>query len=203
MEETFGGMRDFVMVYLDDNIIFGEKKAHLLNIEKILQKLKKVEIKVKLKKCTFLQDKVEFLGYVISKNGIEINSKKVKTTEKLEPLTNRKELRSFLEATNSLRKFILNYAKLASPLTRLSIKFTANSTSKWQGAWNPLEGLLERINIDIRGKLPISKKQNEYLLVIIDDFSKYVLAIPIRNTKAETIINALITQLFTIFGIPK
>uniref|UniRef100_A0A0N5C479 RNA-directed DNA polymerase n=1 Tax=Strongyloides papillosus TaxID=174720 RepID=A0A0N5C479_STREA len=83
------------------------------------------------------------------------------------------------------------------------IKFAPNITSHWEGTWDVPKGPWIRLNIDIRGRLQTTKRRNEYLLVIVDDFSKYSLAIPMRNIKSETIINTLIIHVFTIFGYPE
>lgn len=57
---------------------------------------------------------------------------------------------------------------------------------------------LERLAIDIMGPLPLTKKKNSYLMVAGDYFTKWIDAIPIKNQKAHTIVQKLIT----IFGVP-
>ena len=58
------------------------------------------------------------------------------------------------------------------------------------------------IHIDIAGPLLITQSLNHYILVIIDGFSKYVIATPLRNQKARTISQKLIDEVFCKFGCP-
>lgn len=61
----------------------------------------------------------------------------------------------------------------------------------------------EKVFIDHIGPLPKSTKGNKYILTVVDSFSKFVLLLPTRNTKAKTTINLLSTRVFSIFGPPK
>lgn len=61
----------------------------------------------------------------------------------------------------------------------------------------------EKIFIDHIGPLPRSTKGNVHILSIVDAFSKFSIFIPVRNTKAQTTINALSSRVFSIFGSPK
>jgi hypothetical protein len=76
-------------------------------------------MKVQLDKTEFLRNEVEFLGFIVSDEGIKSNPKKVKFINDLPPPKNLKELRSFLVMTNYYRRFIPHYAKIAKPLTCL------------------------------------------------------------------------------------
>uniref|UniRef100_A0A0K0DTU5 RNA-directed DNA polymerase n=1 Tax=Strongyloides stercoralis TaxID=6248 RepID=A0A0K0DTU5_STRER len=84
------------------------------------------------------------------------------------------------------------------------IKYHPGTTySQWLGKWDIPKIPFERINMDIRGPLPETLRFNKYLLVIVDDLSMYALTLPLWKTNSECIIEALITKVFPIFGLPK
>jgi len=70
-------------------------------------------------KCEFFKPKVEFLGYVVSKNGLAMDPHKVDAILNWPEPKNLHELRSFLGLGNYYRKFIQHYAKITTPLTLL------------------------------------------------------------------------------------
>lgn len=108
-------------VYIDDIVIFGKDIDETMkNIETILSRLQEANLKVNLEKTQFLKTEVEFLGYVITPEGIRTDPKKVEAIQKLLPPENLKELKSFLGLTSYYRKFIRDYAKIAKPLTNLT-----------------------------------------------------------------------------------
>ena len=62
---------------------------------------------------------------------------------------------------------------------------------------------LERVGIDIMGPITTSESGNKYVLVIEDYFTKWTMALPIKNQEAETIAQAFVTQFVRNFGVPK
>uniref|UniRef100_A0A0N5C0U7 RNA-directed DNA polymerase n=1 Tax=Strongyloides papillosus TaxID=174720 RepID=A0A0N5C0U7_STREA len=83
------------------------------------------------------------------------------------------------------------------------VKFQPETTTEWRGTWDIPDGPWQRLNMDIRGPLPITIRKNEYLLVAVDEFSKFTIALPIRKTKTEDIIFAINTSIFCLYGPPK
>jgi hypothetical protein len=61
----------------------------------------------------------------------------------------------------------------------------------------------ERLGIDICGPFPITERGNKYLLVVSDYFTKWLEAIPIENQEAKTIVDALIRDVISRFGVPR
>lgn len=107
-------------VYIDDIIIFGpDEQTHLKNIETIFDTLQRANIKVQLNKCEFLKKEVEYLGFIISTEGIKTNPAKITAIQAIKPPNTIKELRSFLGMSGFYRRFIKDYAKIAKPLTSL------------------------------------------------------------------------------------
>ena len=78
----------------------------------------------KISKCEFFKEAVEYLGHIISSKGISTDPKKITTIQDWPQPKNIKELQSFLGLCNYYRRFILDYSKVAAPLTDLTHKDT-------------------------------------------------------------------------------
>ena len=84
-----------------------------------MQRLEKANIKLKINKCQFFTEKVKFLGHEISTEGMKMCERRVKSIEKMPCPENKKQLQSFLGATNYYRMFVKKFAKIAAPLYQL------------------------------------------------------------------------------------
>ena len=69
----------FVAVYIDDVIIYtkGTMEQHLDHLRLVFKTLKKAMLKIKLKKCHFCLPSLSFLGYVVGRDGIQPDPKKI------------------------------------------------------------------------------------------------------------------------------
>jgi hypothetical protein len=124
MNDVFREYLDrFVVCYLDDILIYSKNiEEHEEHVKLVLQKLREKGLYAKAEKCAFHQPKVEFLGYVISSEGLLMDPKKVQAvTEWALPKTVR-DVQCFLGFANFYRIFIKNYSQVAAPLTRLTCK---------------------------------------------------------------------------------
>jgi hypothetical protein len=108
----------FCVAYLDDILIYSDSlEEHREHVRKVLEKLKEAKLYLKASKCEFTIQRTEFLGYVITSEGTDIDKSKVMAIlEWPEPKTI-KQLRGFLGLANYYRRFIRNYSKIAKPLT--------------------------------------------------------------------------------------
>jgi hypothetical protein len=107
-------------IYIDDIIIFGKNETeHFQNLEQIFRTLETANMKVQLDKCEFFKTEVEFLGFIVSRDGIKTNRKKIEAIADMPLPKTLKDLRSFLGLSGYYRRFIYDYAKLAKPLTSL------------------------------------------------------------------------------------
>jgi hypothetical protein len=111
--------------YIDD-IIAGSQRFsdHLLELQKLFDKLKEVGLHLKLAKCSWCKTQLNFLGHTISAKGIYPDPKKIEVVQKLTPPVDLKSLRRFLGLTSYYRKFIRHYAQVAHPLNSLLRKGT-------------------------------------------------------------------------------
>ena len=116
-----GYIMSICVVYLDDIVVYSDTKQGLYeNLDKVFQRLRESNLRLRPKKCHFLKEKVEFLGHVVSADGVECTNSHIKdVTEWCEP-KNVKELQSFLGFANFYRRFVENFAAIAEPLTRLT-----------------------------------------------------------------------------------
>lgn len=107
------------LVYLDDIIIFGSSlQQHLDNLNKVLKRLIEANLKVQLDKCEFLQKQCEFLGHIVTENGIKPNPNKIEKILSWPLPKTAKQIKGFLGLLGYYRKFIKDFAKLTKPLTR-------------------------------------------------------------------------------------
>lgn len=107
------------LVYMDDIIIFSSSlEEHIKNLQQVFEKLQESRLKVQLDKSEFLRTEVEFLGHVITKDGIKPNSKKLVAIQKFPIPKTAKEIKSFLGLLGYYRRFIKGFAKLTKPFTK-------------------------------------------------------------------------------------
>jgi len=85
----------------------------------VLNTLAEHKLCAKFKKCDFWMEKVHFLGYVISKEGISVDPAKVTAVVDWPRPTYISEVRSFLGVAGYYRRFVKDFLKIASPLTQL------------------------------------------------------------------------------------
>ena len=113
----------FVVVFIDDILIYSRSDAeHEEHLRIVLQLLREKELYAKLKKCEFWLREVTFLGHVISADGVAVDPKKIDAIRDWPRPTTVTEVRSFLGLAGYYRRFVEGFAKLSTPLTRLTRK---------------------------------------------------------------------------------
>lgn len=119
----------FCIVYLDDILVFSDTlEEHIDHVRKVLRKLRERDLFCKLSKCQFHVTETDFLGFIVSSEGISMDPRKVTSILNWPEPRSIKQLQSFLGLANFYRRFILNYSKIATPLTSLNRK---GSHFKW------------------------------------------------------------------------
>ncbi|KAA0033837.1 Ty3/gypsy retrotransposon protein [Cucumis melo var. makuwa] len=113
-------LRKLVLVFFDDILVYSKNENdHLVHLGKVLSILRKHKLYANRKKCSFAQHKIEYLGHVISGEGVEVDPEKIKSIVEWPVPTNIKEVRGFLGLTGYYRRFVQNYGTIAAPLTQL------------------------------------------------------------------------------------
>jgi hypothetical protein len=98
------------------------EEEHREHLRQVLELLRKHKLYGKISKCEFGVKKTEFLGHMISKDGITACDDKVKAIREWPVPKKLTDLRKFLGLTSYYRRYVKNYAKITAPLTRLSKK---------------------------------------------------------------------------------
>ena len=93
---------------------------HCDHLNTALDKLGRAKLCGRLHKCEFLKDKVDYLGFEVSKNGIHTSPEKVKAVLDWPRPQTVHNIRSFLGLASYYRKFIKGFSQVAKPLTDLT-----------------------------------------------------------------------------------
>ena len=113
----------FVVVYLDDILVYSKSEAeHVEHLRIVLQRLREHKLFAKLSKCQFCRSSVEFLGHVVSADGIGMD--KVQAVQDWPQPRTVKDIMQFVGLTNYYRKFVKSYAAITVPLYELLKKYT-------------------------------------------------------------------------------
>ena len=111
------------VLYLDDIITFGKTfDETLLNLELVFERLRKAGLLLKPSKCRLFQESVEFLGHVLSQEGISCDPNKLEAIKNWPKPQKVKDVRSFLGLALYYRKHIRSCATIAAPLNALTKK---------------------------------------------------------------------------------
>ena len=119
METCLGEMhlKCICIIYLDDIIVFSKTpEEHIERLRGVFVKLAAAGLRLKPSKCKFFKSKVNYLGHIVSKEGIETDPRKNEAIEKWPVPKTVTEVRSFLGFINYYHKFIPQYAQVAKPL---------------------------------------------------------------------------------------
>jgi len=145
MDLTLTGLNlEVCIFYLDDIPIFSRiPEQHLVRLEQVLERLRRVNLKLKPSKCCLMQGKVNFLGHVISGEGIATNPEKVRLVKEWPTPRDLRQLRSFLGLAGYYRRFVKGYAETAALLNAMMKKGkTFHWTDDCQAAFEQLKEAL-------------------------------------------------------------
>ena len=162
---------NFAMGYIDHIIIFSKtEEEHLQHLEEIFDQLWKAGLKLKLQKCSFFKKHIQYLGHLISDEGIQPLPDKLESITKMPTLQNAKQVKQFLGLVGYYRKFVPCFPDISRPLTWLTQKNKGfNWTTECDKCFQMLKDYLQEAPI-----LRYPDPSADY--VLYTDASKYAYA---------------------------
>ena len=128
MNDSFRDMiaEGWLIIYMDD-LLISSLDCHLDTeyTRRVLQRLKELNLHLKIKKCKFSVSHINYLGMILSPGHIEMDPTKLDGIRNWPTLAKVKDIHSFLGFTNFYRKFIGDYSNIAHPLLDLTKKDTS------------------------------------------------------------------------------
>ena len=118
-----------VFVYLDDIIIasptFGD---HLKHLAEVFRRLRDAKLRLNPEKCQFCRSELQYLGHVVTRDGIHTDPKKISAVADWPAPTTVRKIRQFVGMASWYRRFVPNFSTIVAPLTRLTGK---NARWRW------------------------------------------------------------------------
>ena len=112
--------------FFDDILVFSDDEvSHKQHLEGAQKKLREANLKLNLEKCEFNKREIEFLGYIISGDGVRIDPTKTKAITEMPPPSDIHELRRFMGMVNFLGRHLPNLSAVMRPLSQLLEKDSA------------------------------------------------------------------------------
>ena len=129
INKVLKGLHKFAVTYLDDIIIFSKnEEEHLEHLKTIFLRLKEASLKLKRSKHDFMKTQIQYLGHLISSNGIQLLPEKLGSIKNMPAPWSMNEVKQFLGLPGYHHKFGPQFSDLSRPLTRLTWK---DVLSKW------------------------------------------------------------------------
>ena len=120
------GRWDYVVVYLDDIVIFSRTiEEHLQHVDDVISTLRAANFQVSPPKCSIAVERIEFLGHIVTNARVEPMPDKIKAILDIAPPTTLSQANRFIGKVGYYRKFIRDFAKLAAPIHKVTNKTRA------------------------------------------------------------------------------
>nr|XP_048324611.1 uncharacterized mitochondrial protein AtMg00860-like [Ziziphus jujuba var. spinosa] len=136
----------FVIVFFDDILIYSRSQAdHAHHLSLVLQCLLENQFFAKGSKCQFFQPSIEYLGHLVSREGVRADPTKIEAMTSWPQPTNLKQLRDFLGLTRYNRRFVGHYTAIAAPLIELLKKDNFIWTTEAASAFEKLKQVMTEL----------------------------------------------------------
>ena len=179
VNEVLSGLT-FAFGYLDDILIFSPNmETHLKHLRILFERLRSADLKLKEVKCNFLKKHIQYLGHIISGEGITPVPEKLGSIQKMLPPRNPKEVKQFLGLIGYYRKLVPQFSDFARPLNALTRK---NTTYKWTQICQEFFNLLKT---SLMTEPILTYPDPDLLYVLFTDASKYAWACVLTQEKIQ------------------
>ena len=129
MDHVLTGLSwEICLFYLDDIIVFSRTwEEHLTRLETVFKRLVEQGLTLGASKCKLAATEVEFLGHIVSKEGLRPNPALLQSIQQIPTPRTVRDVRSFLGLASYYRRFVKEFSKIATPLNRLLEKKKGNN----------------------------------------------------------------------------
>jgi transposase InsO family protein len=111
---------NFVVIFIDDILVYSRSiREHITHLRKVFDTLREHKLYAKASKCEWCKPSLEYLGHIVSAQGLSPVPTKVRAIHEFPRPKNVRDVRSFLGMTGYFRRFIKDYSRIARPLHRL------------------------------------------------------------------------------------
>ncbi len=115
-----GCLGRYAFIYLDDLLVFSSTaKEHVKHLEDVFARLSQANLKVKFSKTQLFRTEIEYLGFLVGRDGVKVNPRKVAAIANFPTPENVKGVQSFLGLVNYFRVFVVKFSERARPLYEL------------------------------------------------------------------------------------
>ncbi|XP_019197771.1 PREDICTED: uncharacterized protein LOC109191615 [Ipomoea nil] len=136
-------IRKSVLVFFDDILIYSlTREDHWIHLREVLSIMKQHSLYAKLSKCSFAENQVEYLGHIISKDGLQTDPSKLDAVAAWPTPLSIKALRGFLGLAGYYRRFIKGYGIISKPLTDMLKKDAFHWSTESMQAFEALKKAL-------------------------------------------------------------
>ncbi|XP_028969202.1 uncharacterized protein K02A2.6-like [Galendromus occidentalis] len=154
--------------YLDDIIVTSKTKAeHENRILKLFGRLAEFGLKAQLNKCSFMKSQIQYLGFILSKEGRKPDPERIQPIVALQKPTNISQLRAFLGMITFYNNFVPDMAELREPLNKLLKK---NTPFVWN---NDCEKAFEKAKTILQSDLLLTHFNPNLPIIVSADASSY------------------------------
>ena len=131
----YGHLFNILLVNLDDLLVFSPTfEEHLKRLQKVVDRLRELNVKLNPDKCKLGSSSVSFLGHVLPRDGLKTDPDKIAAVKNIPQPTTVRDVRAFIGLAGYYRRFVKNFASLAKHLHQLlttSTKKDRNPRVNW------------------------------------------------------------------------